>query len=152
MASTFDAERRSQGLGEDQLGVQKILHGPAIIGFFAGVLLSQVRELFGRAHTLQLAISSLAITLIVMLGARFYLNWLSMSSATLSKSWVRIWMRFLNFVIFTSVLLTTTFFVNAMSESVRTSLFLWYESLVFVCVCVLLIIFFGDLQNLVAKN
>lgn len=148
----FEKDRASQGLDDASLDFRKILHQPVIIGFFSGILLSQIQSLFGEAHHIQLAITSLAVTLVVMVVARFYLDWFAIASWRLSARWMRIWMQFLNFFIFTSVLLTTTFFVHALSASISTSLFNWHESLSFVYISILLIFYFGDLQTQIAKS
>jgi len=148
----YEKDRALEGLDNASLGFGKILREPALIAFFSGILLSQVRELFDDAHHIQLAITSLAITLVIMVVARFYLDWMAIASWRLSARWMHVWMRTLQFFIFTAVLLTTTFFINALSESVKTTLFNYHESMSFVYISILFIFYFGDLQTQIALS
>jgi len=148
----FERERREQGLDDSHLTFRNILHQPGLIGFFSGILLSQIEGLFGYGHEIQLAITSLAVTLVIMTVARFYLDFFALASWRLSARWMRIWMQFLQFFIFTSALFTTTFFVQALKASVSTSLFVWHESLAFVFISILLLYYFADLQSQISKS
>jgi len=139
--------RSVQGLDDKNLSFDNVINQPVVIGFFSGLLLSQVQSLFGSSHNAQLALTSLAFTLVALLVARLYLNTLGALTWGVSPRWMSVWLRFLNFFIFTSMLCTTNFFVRTLSDTVQTSLLAWHESLAFVYASMLSLFYVLDLYS-----
>ena len=144
--SAYERDRAQQGLDSHSLNFDQILRQPALIGFLSGILLSQFQILFEHSHHLQLAITSLSLTIIFLALSRFYLDTLGVISWRLSERWSIIWMKFLNFFIFTSMLLTTTFFVHWLQATVQTNLLQTHEAFAFVCLSLLSLFYVSDLQ------
>ena len=150
--NAYERDLARQGLDNESLNFGSILRQPVLIGFFSGILLGQAQILFGHGHDLQLAVTSLALTVIFMTVSRFYLDTLGIISWRLSERWSKIWMKFLNFFIFTSAMLTTTFLVHWLQETVQTNLLQTDEAFAFVYVSILSLFYFTNIHEQISQS
>jgi len=148
----YEGQLASQGLDSDNLTFGSILRQPVLMGFFSGILLGQFNVLFGDGHHMQRAITAFALTVIFLAVSRFYLDTLGIISWRLSERWARVWMQILNFFIFTSFLLTTTFLVHWLQDTAHTNLLQVHEALTFVLVSVVALFYFSDLQSQILRS
>lgn len=124
----FAAEREHAELDRPSLYLDHLLQKPALMGLVVGTLLSQVELLFGAAHYKQLFITTAAFTAILMMLLEVALDSPVPIVWRLSPSFTRyVLFPFLNFMVFVSVTLTTTFFVQWIQHDTQQNTLLLRE-------------------------
>jgi hypothetical protein len=148
----YNASRKAEGLSTDSLTFNRIVQQTVLVGFFSGMLVNQMQALYAGgagvattpAQNRALALTSFSATMVGLAAARFYLDTAGLAAWRTSLRWTRVWMRFLNFFIFTAMLTTTNFVIRVISDGANTNTFVWYETLAFIYLFMLTVFFLFD--------
>jgi len=144
----YETELARDGISQDQLGPRVLLDQThaLLIGFFSGLVFSQLGTLAPETKQRQLMVICVSLTLLSLSAERIYLRTVGKWEWVAANRWAKVWMQFMRFFTVLLVFLSTNFIINTVSSSIQSTPLSWFASLAFIYVVMLSIVYFLHLM------
>ena len=140
----YASARQQEGLSTSDLNFGAVINRSiaALIGFFTGLMYSQISSFSSGSKTIHMAAMSLSVVLVVLAAERIFLNTFGETSWIMSKNWTTVLMQFMRFFTVFMVFITTNFFLSVFGEKTKTAELTVCELIALVVISMLSFFFF----------